>query len=99
MNWFQRHLNWTVVLGFIGLYLLAILLAFIFGFVFYDLPESALEGAGAMIGFLTLFIGGSIIVGWMLRRKSRRLWWLLMWWLVPFGWIIVLTLENRSDIY
>ncbi len=97
MNWFQRHLNWTVILGFAGLYLLAMLLGFIFGYNFYYLPESALEGAGATIGFLTLFIGGSIIVGWMLRQKGRSLWWLLMWWFVPFGWIVVLALGNRSE--
>lgn len=97
MNWFQRHLNWTVVLGFLGLFLLNMLLGFIFGLTFYDLPENALEGAGAVIGFLTTIIGGSIIVGWMLRQKHRSLWWLLLWWFVPFGWIFVLTLQNRSE--
>lgn len=98
INWFQRHLNWAIILGIVGSYLLAFIIAFVLGFLFYELPNDVLEGFGLTIGLLIPIPLISIIVGWVLRQKSRRLWWLLMWWLVPFGWIVVFALENRRSM-
>lgn len=95
-NWFQRHLNWTIILGGLLAYLITFILAFWFGFTFHDLSYETLEGAVAIIGYITTSIVTSLIVGWVLRQKNRSLWWLLMWLFVPFGGIVILCLENRS---
>ena len=98
MNWFERHLNWTVILATLASYLVAFILAFLFGVMFWYLPGEDLEAIGGLIGFTVPVVPVSIVLGWALRQKQRRLWWILLWWLVPFGWIFVLTLENRSEM-
>lgn len=34
---------------------------------------------------------------WALKEKKRSLWWILILF-VPFGWIVFLCLENRSEL-
>ena len=100
MNWFQRHLNWTVVLA----WLLAFVVSFIVGLgVFFAIAVAypyisyeTLEGAS----YLAALVAGLAVLlptwGWVLKRKNRSLWWLLLVFLVPFGWIAMFALENRS---
>jgi ABC-type dipeptide/oligopeptide/nickel transport system permease subunit len=97
MNWFQRHLNWTWVLTVtIGSVILGFILGFITGLVdpyAYYISDAALTGLSYLIAVIV-----AIIVGWwVLREKKRKLWWLLII-LVPFGWIVFLCLENRSQV-
>ena len=86
MNWFQRHLNWSVVLA-------AIVLNILF-YVFFDVVMY-LEGTSFLIAFILDALIMSIVVVWMLRQKNRRLWWLLLWWFVPLGSVFVLRLSNK----
>lgn len=92
-NWFERHLNWTMVLGVVGAYL-AVFIA-VFAIVLFDpyVSDVALSGIGLIITLAIL----TPVWGWALRRKNRSLWWLPLGLFVPFGWIVLLCLENRSD--
>jgi len=67
MNWFKRHLNWTLLIGlFIGLLL-------------YGIADMIswyiLLRISALIGLLVLQI-------WYLTRKNRSLGWLFLNWLI-----------------
>lgn len=87
MNWFKRHLNWTVILAAIGAYAIVIGLALLSP---PDTPEGVFD-------FFTLFIMAVVILpvsAWALIQKGRRLWWLLVY-LIPYvGWVFFLILEN-----
>ncbi len=96
MNWFERHLNWTVILATGASSVLAFVLAFVFGFLFWNLPTEELEAGGFAIGLIVYVPVVTVVLGWALRQKKRRLWWIFLWWFVPFGCLFVLTLANRS---
>jgi len=89
-NWFQRHLNWTIVLTWFAVRLGAVIAIVILG------PTMTPEAASAFNGFsfLVSIVVGSIVCGWVLRQKKRSLWWLLLL-PVPLGWWVFLLLENR----
>jgi hypothetical protein len=93
MNFWQRHLNWTMVLGWIG-GAISIYAAMI-GTVYAMTNEWWLISVFGLAG-----IFGGVYLSWRptiwaIKQKGRSLWWLLMW-LVPFGWISWLCLENRN---
>ena len=92
-SWFQRHLNWTMVLVFLG----ALLINFVVGLIVTSanpfVHYSDLEALGFVIGLAILIPGW----GWALKKKNRSLWWLLMGLFVPFGFIVLLCLENKSE--
>lgn len=101
LNWFARHLNWTAVLTWVALYPINFLAGFILGLIVIGVDSyisyKALEGLGYLVGIV---VGLAWILptnGWILKRKSRSLWWLLILF-VPFGWIVFLCLENRSGL-
>ena len=100
MNWFQRHLNYTVLLSWVALYPLFIMFIFVFGFVlepYIKIPDSI---AYVLIWLLLIIFGLALplfVSGWALRRKNRRLWWLLIIFVPYVGGIVFLCLENRSE--
>lgn len=51
------------------------------------------SGAGWLMRLVVCFP----IYGWILKQKKRTLWWLFILF-VPFGWIVFLSLENRSEV-
>ena len=84
-NWFERHLNWTMVLALAGAYVVNFIIHVSYG-----------ESIG--IGYLIIFMAILALVwGWTLRKKNRSLWWLPLGLFVPFGFIVLLCLENRSE--
>ena len=90
MNWFQRHLNWTVVLAAVVGGWIAFGAGFSFEALYSGVPDEAF--------FAILFIPLAIIfpvAGWALKQKGRSLGWLGIFF-VPFGWIFFLCLENRK---
>jgi len=91
MNWFQRHLNWTLVLTYLTPYLIIIILG-----TFGVLSSGSVPTIPEALFLIICFIAGFFVFGWVLRRKNRSLWWLLMVF-VPFGFIVWLGLENRSQ--
>jgi hypothetical protein len=89
MGWFQRHLNWSLVFGLIGL-------PFVIGIIerlavrvpaFYKL----LSLGGSIIPLvvqLLLWLFGLVVTWWYLGRKERSKWYLLLL-LVPWGITII----------
>ncbi len=99
-NWFERHLNWTMVLGLLGGYAISVGVAFVVGIVMVSanpyVSDAALEAAGYVVGIVVTLVVVGLVWGWALRKKKRSLWWLLLGMFVPFGFIVLLCLENRS---
>jgi Ca2+/Na+ antiporter len=97
MNWFERHLNWTWVLGqWIPPIVVGIILGFIAALAGFHTSDAAVIIPIIIFAILDLiFI--ILLTLWVLRRKNRSWWWFFIL-LVPFyiGWIIFLCLENRS---
>ena len=93
MNWFGRHLNWVTVLSWVALYPLG----YISGMLILSISPYMSTGVYYSIVYIVAALWLFGIDGWVLRQKSRSLW-NLLWLPVPFGWIIFLNLENRSDI-
>jgi hypothetical protein len=96
MNWFRRHLNWTWVLAsLLGAPLLVLVVSFIIGWLdpyANYISDTALIWIEALISLAVSFGVG----GWVLSRKKRDLLWLFILF-IPFGWIIFLSLANRSQ--
>jgi hypothetical protein len=84
-GWFQRHLNWTVVMIWVLLLPLAVVIADIIG-----IPVDIIILVVPLIIILPL-------TGWALKQKDRSLWWLLLF-IIPFLWLVYLGLENRSQV-
>lgn len=93
MNWFERHLNWTMVFGLLGTYVAS----FMAGVVIYSVDPYVSDGAMYIIGFIVSLAILVPVWGWALRKKSRSLWWLPLGLFVPFGFIALLCLENKSQ--
>jgi hypothetical protein len=86
MGWFRRHLNWTA-------FLTALIWYIISGVSINLLQE---EGAWLLV-WLPCFVVSFLIYGWILQQKRRTLWWLFILF-VPFGWVVFIGLENRSQV-
>jgi hypothetical protein len=95
-NWFQRHLNWTLILGGIGIFFVDVLIGIFLRItgLFRLLTVFRLDFVLGVILFM-LFL---VHIGWFLRRKNRSLAWVLIIF-VPFGWIVLLALANKSEGY
>ena len=62
MNWFERHLNWTVILTVPIVY-----------FIAFIIDDTASITAALIVSLLIL-----PICAWNLKKKSRSPWWLLI---------------------
>jgi hypothetical protein len=91
VNWFERHLNWTVVLAcWVGVPLaigLSVLLV--------------ISTESIFLGYLVIFLGYFVaplaalwVVAWVIKRKGRNQFWLLV--VLLFGFIPALLLQNRT---
>ena len=88
-SWFERHLNWTMVLAWIGSYLIIYLVWFLAILADPNISEDALV---AMYFVIPIVV--SVAVGqWVLRKKNRSLAWLLICW----TWFFLL-IENHSFV-
>lgn len=92
-SWFHRHLNWTMVLAWLAAFVAGFMVGVITWTIDPYVSDAQVEVMGALLGA----IAASLILGWALRRKNRSLWWLLIGIFVPFGLIVLLCLENRSE--
>lgn len=82
-GWFQRHLNWTVVMIWVLLLPLSVTIADIIG-----IPVDAISLIVPIVIILPL-------TGWALKQKNRSLWWLLLF-IIPFMWLVYLALKNQK---
>ena len=104
MNWFQRHLNWTFILGLIGTWFVGFIALFIYGMlsetVFYPPIGAIHEIVGIILGWLFWIFIVSVrftLAHWVLKHKSRSLWWIPIL-LVPFGEIAILVLHSKPSL-
>ena len=74
MSWFERHLNWTMVLAWVGTYPISFIVGGLAILTDPYISDDILSGIGFTIGLIV-----SIAVGqWVLRKKNRSMWWLLI---------------------
>jgi hypothetical protein len=92
VDWFRRHLSWTAVLCWIAAYPLG----FIVGMLILSVSPYMSTTAYYVIVYLIVALWTFGICAWVLREKNRSYWYLL-WLVVPFGWIVFLSLENRAE--
>ena len=95
-SWFERHLNWTVVLAWLSLGLVSIIV-FASAEAFDPFMLSPLTSLGYILIYVVFTIS-FVAEAWYLVNKNRSLWWILMPNVVPFGGIVFLCLQNRSQI-
>ena len=89
MSWFQRHLNWTMVLAWVGTWVLTYLIWFFMALTRPDL----FEGLAPAIGLIVYFAVSIPVGWWVLREKNRSPAWLLICW----TWFFLL-ISNRNPI-
>ena len=92
MNWFERHLNWTLVLSWI----FCMPIFSVFGSVFIYGIEPGGRVITPIVGviFLGLFLWTAV---WVVKQKNQSLLWLFFLILPIFGVIILLLLDNRKQ--
>ena len=118
MNWFQRHLNWSL---FLGVILLPTLVAVILSGIFFAMyhsevlniissggGESEIQAYMLTVAFpfailyilveLASIVFIFLVTWWYVGQKARNKWLLLLLF-VPFGFIILLLLENKAIGY
>jgi len=86
-NWFERHLNWTMVLAWLGSYLIIYLVFFVAVLANSDMSEDAFLASCFIIPLAVSIAAGQ----WVLRQKNRSLAWLL----ICCTWFFLL-IENHS---
>jgi len=86
-SWFEKHLNWTMVLAWFSTYAIAFVVGSIVTLADPDVSEEALSTMGIVVGFLAPIP----VAVWVIRKKNRSMWWLLISWSYFF-----LLLSNKS---
>ena len=88
-NWFERHLNWTMVLAWLSTYPITFIVA---SLVILANPYISDDAFVVILVIANLAV--TVAVGrWVLKKKNRSMWWLLI---SPF--IFFLLIENNSAI-
>ena len=86
-SWFERHLNWTMVLAWLGTYPAGFIVGLLMVLGDPTIPEDELQAIGIVVSLvITIAVGR-----WVLKKKNRSMWYLL---LSPF--IFFLLIENHS---
>jgi hypothetical protein len=94
-SWFARHLNWTTVLTWAGAAVVSFIAGFVVGVVMYGSETSRTETIAAFAGYIAALAWLLVSNGWVLRRKGQSEWHLLLL-LVPFGFLFILALQNKT---
>jgi len=84
VNWFERHLNWTMVLPW---HVMALVGGCIVALADLRVFDEALWAMGIILGLLAPIP----VAVWVLRKKNRSIWWLLISWSYFF-----LSVSNKS---
>jgi hypothetical protein len=90
MNWFRKHLNWTMFLSWI-----LALIIFLVSIPLYAQRENA-DVILYFMGFYFVVI--LLVSAWVLRQKGRSLWYLCLFFLREIYVIIICSMENRRTI-
>jgi uncharacterized membrane protein YhaH (DUF805 family) len=84
--WLERHVNWSMVLSWLAIGLIAFILLFI---------TSSESGESLLFIYGSLALLSFLIGVWGLQVKRRSLSWMVFL-LFPFGWIVLLVLKNKN---
>ena len=100
-NWFQRHLNWTLVISLASFNIIAVIVGFTLGLISEiiapSVSDETIEGYSYALSFI-ISLTFIVPVGlWILERKGRSLWHIL-WLYIPIGLIIFFLLENEKKL-
>ena len=102
MNWFERHLNWTLGLSWvICMFMVDVCIDKARSHLLYNLLSGYPPSTdGARRGWVILglmFIGLIVWTAiWAVKQKNRSLLWLFFL-LLPLGFVALLVLGNRSE--
>jgi len=107
VRWFERHLNWSIVLSWIVAALFWVIFGGSLGWhsdsatvieVGPIVSSDAFGGWAVVIGLVGVPTIILLVSGWALRKKNRSLlhllWYLLTW----IGAIVILFLSNKSEV-
>ncbi len=107
-KWLNKHLNWTVILGFVVSFVAGYIIDIILiltlssdsGFNPFRTTQTwdLLSFISVMIMIVIPAVVGLNIAEWTLKKKHRSGWWVLILFVLVVGWVIFLCLENRSEI-
>ena len=94
MNWFRKHLNWTLVLTWVIFLPAGVLSAHLFRYSILSPTTSSgfpvMLGAVAVVSVVVIWVATI----WVIRQKGRSLLH-LFWLLLPLGFIAILVLKNK----
>jgi len=93
MNWFERHLNWTYILGHVAYLLAMIVFWFLLALCGIDTDNFTMDAVGEVVAYLLYPIILVPLALWILRQKGQSLWWVLL-----FGWLSPIWLKNKCNI-
>ena len=91
LNWFKRHLDWTLGFAAVSAYGIAFGASSIFEFTFPTVPYEVTDVVFALVSNIIILP----VALWVLRQKGRKLWWLFILF-APFGWIFIILLDNHG---
>lgn len=92
-NWFERHLNWTMVLAWVGSYLIVIIVWILAILADPYISDDALIAIYVILYVIIPLIVSIAVGQWVLRKKNRSMWWLLL-----SSSIFFLFISNKSPI-
>lgn len=95
MSWLKRHLNWSLLFGWLLTYPILIAEVFLIGLIFSSSTWEEMEPIFWLVAIPTSLIWVLVVQGWYLRQKGRSLWNLLLGF-IPFGGLIILCLPNKK---
>lgn len=74
INWFERHLNWTMVLAWVGTNVIGVIVGILIELAEPYVHDETLGGIVIVIPLVLILPVGY----WVLRKKNRSMWWLLI---------------------
>ncbi|MBI4289298.1 MAG: hypothetical protein HY671_12840 [Chloroflexi bacterium] len=81
-NWFCRHLDWTLVVGWYAILAVVVPLILLLGDTYW-----------VLVAIVFYFVALAALLAWHLRCKQRSYLFILMW---PLGWIPFVLLSNKK---
>lgn len=95
MNWFRRHLNWTLSITWLVCVPTATLCVNLLEYSIYEnlsvTAPALIAGIFALVCVIMLWV----VTIWVIKQKGRSLF-QLFWCLLPLGFIAILILKNHN---
>jgi uncharacterized membrane protein YfcA len=92
VNWFQKHLHWTLTIFFALSMAISAIIGSQYGFLNYNY-ESGIDMM--LVGTVIHYAINFPVTYWVLRQKEQNVAWSLLVILNPIGFIVALLLTNK----